>query len=155
MTGKELKEWSVDVGKAIDSYIFDLDNLSHHVEVTRRDFIQGHKAMLDRARETARALREIAREDWINPKYIAFLADQGPEFLTRFAGLNDEQQHRMQEAWGRTTELTNESGDSIDRMTRVLDNLDKGTTNHKVIIDYVYQGFDPSKPGMSVSRPVP
>jgi hypothetical protein len=154
-TGKELKEWRQDVGESIDGYIFDLKNLSHRVEITKQDFVEGHRAMEDRARKMAHALEDIREENWINEKYLAFLFEQGPEAIITFEKLNDDKQKAMQQAWKRTSEFTDEAHGAVRKMSDTLAELDRTNTHHRVTIEYEYVGFDPSKPGMNVSRPVP
>jgi hypothetical protein len=151
-SGKELEDWRRDVSESFDSAIFDLDNLGHTADITRKRFREAHQAMEDRAREMAKALREIAQEKWINEKYVAFLSDQGPEWLIGFTKLNDEQQRKAQDAWEATTKKTDAAKNSLDKITGVLDKMDKGQSRHTVQIHYEYVGFDPSKPGMSGSQ---
>jgi hypothetical protein len=107
--------------------------------------------MEHRAHQLANAMAGIAKEDWVNPQYVAFLSEQGPEWLIGFANLTETQQHKAQQAWrDSTTELDN-ARTSQDKMIGALDKLDKGTTRHTVEIEYRYTGFDPSKPGMASS----
>ena len=154
-TGVKLKEWRDDAKKAIDGYIDDLSNLSHRAEMTKQDFVEAMQAMADRARKMADAFLKLKDEDWINPKFLAFLVEQGPEAVINFEKLNDEKQHKMQQAWKQTADSTDIAEGAVRKMTDTLDEMDKTNTHHRVIIEYEYAGFDPSKPGMSVSRPVP
>ena len=66
--------------------------------------------------------------------------------------MNDEEQRKWQEQWKTTGEVVKtQINDRFDRMVDTLDKLDKGESKHKVVIEYDYVGFDPSKPGMSGS----
>ena len=154
-TGVKLKEWRESVGKSIDGYIDDLSNLSHRTEMTKDDFVEAMRAMADRARKMANAFLELKDEDWINPKFLAFLLEQGPDAVINFEKLNNEKQHAMQQQWKQTAESTDIANGAVRKMTDTLNEMDRTNTHLRVIIEYEYAGFDPSNPGMSVSRPVP
>ena len=154
-TGVKLKEWREAAGTAIDGYVNDLSNLSHRAEMTKTDFVEAMRAMQDRARKMADAFLALKDEDWINPKFLSFLVESGPEAVISFEKLNDTKQHAMQQAWKQTADSTDIAEGAVRKMTDTLDEMDRSSTRHRVIIEYEYAGFDPSKPGMSVSRPVP
>jgi len=128
-----------------------LDETAEQTKITRREFLDSTRVMQREARQLADALKEIAKEDWVNPKYVEFLSKQGPEWLIGFANLTEEQQHKAQQAWRDSTRELDNARDSQDKMIGALDKLDKSTTKHTVEIEYRYVGFDPSKPGMSGS----
>ena len=153
--GKEADKTGKDIVEFADISVLALEDLSSQSGVTSRDFIQAHRVMEREARELARALREIAKERWINAEYIAFLSEQGPEWLIAFADLTAKQQRKAQDAWDESTKKTDAAKRSLDDIGGALEKLDKGESKHRVVIEYEYRGFDPSKPGMSVSRPVP
>jgi len=128
-----------------------LDTVANTAVVTRGAFINAVDTMERRSRQLAHAMQEIAKEDWVNPEFVAFLSEQGPEWLIGFSKLTKEQQHIAQQAWkDSTTELDN-ARTSQDKMIGALDKLDKGSTRHTVEIHYKYVDFDPSKPGMQPS----
>jgi len=130
-----------------------LDEIAKQTIITRQEFIHASNVMNREARQLDAALREIAKEDWVNPKYVEFLSQQGPEWLVGFANLNETQQHRMQAAWRESTRELDNARDSQDKITEALDTLDKSETRHTVTIQYRYEGFDPSKPGMGGGTP--
>ena len=152
-TSDEIKEWSDDVKESFDDFVFVLDESTEATKITRREFIDATDAMQREARQLARAMREIAGEKWINDEYVAFLSEQGPEWLIGFARLTESEQRKAQDAWKETTTKTDAAKESLDKITGVLDKLAKGESKHKVIIEYDYVGFDPSKPGMSNNTP--
>ena len=149
LTSKEIKEWSDDVKDSFDSFTLTLDESTEATKITRKEFINATDAMQREARQLAQAMREISKEKWINDEYIKFLSEQGPEWLIGFTNLTKEEQHKAQDAWGETTRKTDAAKESLDKITGVLKNLDNGTSRHTVIVEYRYEGFDPSKPGMS------
>jgi hypothetical protein len=151
MTTKEMKDWSRDIGDALADTILALEDLTTESGVTERDFIKAHRAMRREARETAGALREIAREDWVNPRYVEFISKQGPDWVRIFADLTETQQRRAQQAWKDSTKFTDDQNASLEKIGAALDKLDRGNTKHTVEIEYRYIGFDPSKPGMAGS----
>ena len=151
MTKAELDKWSDDTKKSFDTFVESLEDVSSQSGITAKDFAKAHREMLRDAEELSTALRRISKEKWINDEYIAFLSDQGPEWLIAFSDLTTKQQHVAQDAWEETTRKTDKAKDSLDRITGVLDKIDKGESKHTVIIEYRYEGFDPSKPGMSGS----
>jgi hypothetical protein len=129
-----------------------LDTVANSTVKTRGAFMNASETMETRARKLANAMAEIAKEDWVNPKYVAFLSEQGPEWLIGFANLTETQQHKAQQAWrDSTTELDN-ARDSQEKMIGALDKLDKSETKHKITIEYDYVGFDPTKPGMMAGQ---
>ena len=151
MTKAELDKWSDDTKESFDTFVESLEDITTQSGITAKDFAKAHREMLRDAEELSTALRRISKEKWINDEYIAFLSDQGPEWLIAFSDLTTKQQHVAQDAWEETTRKTDKAKDSLDRITGVLDKLDKGESKHTVIIEYRYEGFDPSKPGMSGS----
>ena len=76
---------------------------------------QRYRCMQREARQLARAMREIAKEKWINDEYIAFLSEQGPEWLIGFARLTEGEQRKAQQAWEETTTKTDKAKESLDR----------------------------------------
>jgi len=152
MTTKEIADWSEDVKDSFDDFVLVLDESTEATKITRREFIDATNAMQREARQLSQAMREIAGEKWVNDKYIAFLSEQGPEWLIGFAKLTESEQRKAQDAWGESTKKTDQAKESLDRITGVLDKLDKGESRHKVTIEYEYVGFDPTKPGMQGAR---
>ena len=152
MSKKELKDWQDDIGESFDSVIFDLDNMAHKADVTRREFIKAHEAMEDRARELSRAMKELRGERWVNDDYIKFLSEQGPDWLIGFTKLTKEQQREAQQAWEDSARATDNAKGSLDKIIKALDDMAGTTTKHKVEIHYEYVGYDPSKPGMGQQR---
>jgi hypothetical protein len=148
MTGDKLQEWKKDVKQSFDSFVLNLEETTEATKVTSREFIQGSRDMLERARDLDHALRDISKEKWVNDEYLEFLADLGPENLIGFANLNETQQRRMQRLWTETTEHTDAANRSLNHITNTLRDIDNGTSTHKVRIEYEYVGFDPTKPGM-------
>lgn len=148
-TGEELKDWRVKIEDSFDSFTLALEESDDALATTQRGFVAATKSMLGDARALAQAMREISQEEWVNQRYVAFLSEQGPQWLIGFSKLTEEQQHRAQEAWKITTEKTDKAKESLDKITGVLDKMDKGESRHKVIIEYQYEGFDPTKPGMA------
>ena len=149
MTGKDLKEWSDKTKESFESYVINLDKVNEATDFTRKDLRDSFRAMLEHARDLNQAMRTLSREHWINDDFIAFLAEQ-PEKLILFADSNETQQRRMQTQWEKSGDiLKNQVNDRLDVMTGALDKLDKSETKHKIIFEYSYEGFDPSKPGMS------
>jgi len=153
LTGDELTKWSTDVKKSFDSFVLVLDESVEATKITRREFINATDAMQREARQLSQAMREIANENWIPDKYVQFLSEQGPEWLIGFGKLTEDEQHKAVQAWRQSTDQTDMAKESLDRITGVLDKLDKGTSKHEVIIQYRYEGFDPSKPGMGGQQP--
>ena len=151
-TGQKAKEWRAKINDSIDSNISDLGNLSHRIDITKEDFVEGMRAMADRARKMAKALEELRDEDWINKRFLDFLTTQGPEAIVGFEKLNDEKQHAMQKLWLQTADDTDRAHRAVKEMSQTLDGLDKGATKHDIIFQYHYEGFDPSKPGMSAQQ---
>jgi hypothetical protein len=152
LTTKEIKEWSDDTKQSFDDFVGGLADLTTETEITRRDFIHAMRDMKQDARDLSRAMREISEEQWVPDEYIKFISEQGPEWLIGFARLTQEQQHIAVDAWEESTKRTDKAKESLDRITGVLKELDGGTSKHTVIIDYRYEGFDPSKPGMSAQQ---
>jgi hypothetical protein len=148
MTGDELEKWKTTTTGAWEASILALEDLTTETGLTEDDFITAHEAMLTEAKEFAGAMRSIAKERWINDEYIKFLSEQGPEWIIQFANLTETQQRRAQEAWQQTTNKTDSLVTVLDRLVRVLKDLDGKTTHHKVRVEYEYAGYDPSKPGM-------
>jgi hypothetical protein len=93
-------------------------------------------------------MRDISKEKWINEEFIAFLSEQGPQWLIGFSELTEQQQRKAQDAWEETTRRTDRAKESLDKITGALETMSKGKTDHTVRIKYEYVGFDPSKPGM-------
>ena len=143
---------SAEITKATDNvedFTVSLEETSEASTITGREFVRASRDMLERARDLSRALREIRGEDWINPKYLEFISSLGPENLIAFANLNEEKQKKMQDAWEESTRRTNDANQAIEKIIGKLKDLDSGKSTHEVIIQYRYEGFDPSKPGMS------
>jgi len=152
LTADELSVWADDVKGSFDEAIVALEDLSTESGVTREDFINASQRMKQEAIRLARAMNDISKEKWINDEYIKFLSEQGPEWMIGFASLTREQQQKAQDAWQTTREKTDSAKESLDKITGVLDKLDRGESKHKVTIEYQYVGFDPTKPGMNHSR---
>jgi len=152
LTTKEFKEWSVDIKESFDTFVLSLEESEDAQADTRRGFRAATTDMIQDAQALARAMRQIAGEKWVNDNYIKFLSEQGPEWLIGFTKLTEEQQHKAQEAWAESTRKTDKAKESLDRITGVLNDLDKKDTKHKVTIEYEYVGFDPTKPGMSAGQ---
>ena len=149
LTEEELQECQKTAEESFDSVIFDLDNMAHKADVTRREFIRAHEAMEDRARELSRAMKELRGERWVNDDYIKFLSEQGPDWLIGFTKLTKEQQREAQQAWEDSAKATDNAKSSLDKILTALGDLGKGKTNHEILIHYKYVGFDPTKPGMA------
>jgi len=154
----KLTQETKDAGKAVHQTDIEfadltltLDENTDQTKITKHEFLEATNVMQREARQLATALKEIAKEDWVNPKYVAFLSEQGPEWLRAFADLTETQQHRAQQAWQQSTKDLDNARDSQDKMIGALDKLDKSSTKHTVEIEYRYVGFDPSKPGMTGS----
>ena len=128
-----------------------LDTVANTAVVTRSAFVNAFETMERRAHQLANAMQDIAKEDWVNPQFVAFLSQQGPEWLIQFSKLTVEQQRVAQQAWRDSTRELDNAKDSQDKILEGLNQLDGGTSKHTVIIDYRYEGFDPTKPGMSTS----
>lgn len=153
MTGKELKDWRIEVKESFQTAVFALEDLTTQSEVTRHDFIRAQREIVQDARELGRAFREISREHWVNDEYVQFLSAQGPEWIIGFADLNEKQQRRMQEQWeGGSRDFDRTIKQAFENFGIVLEKLDKHDTKHKVTIEYDYVGFDPTKPGMSAGQ---
>lgn len=151
MTNDELKEWSTKTKESFQSYVINLDKVNEATDFTRKDLRDSFRAMLEHARDLNQAMRTLSKEHWINDDFVKFLAEQ-PDKLILFAESNETQQRRMQHQWEVSGQiLDTKINQRLDVMTGVLDHLDKGETKHTVIIQYRYEGFDPSKPGMSGS----
>ena len=151
MTGDDLKKWSDDTKDSFQSYVINLDKVQEETDFTRKDLRDSFRAMLEHARNLNDAMRTLSREHWINDDFVKFLAEQ-PDKLILFADSNETQQRRMQHQWELSGDiLKHQINDHLDDMIGVLDKLDKGESKHTVIIEYRYEGFDPSKPGMSGS----
>jgi hypothetical protein len=152
MTTKDFKEWAVDIKASFDTFVLSLEESEDAQADTRRGFRAATTDMLQDARDLAHAMRDIAKEKWVNDNYIKFLSEQGPEWLIGFTKLTEEQQRKAQQAWQESTTKTDKAKESLDRITGVLNDLDKKDTKHKVTIEYDYVGFDPTKPGMSAGQ---
>ena len=151
MTTTELKDWSDKTKESFQSYVINLDKVQEETDFTRKDLRDSFRAMLEHARNLNDAMRTLSREHWINDDFVKFLAEQ-PDKLILFADSNETQQRRMQHQWELSGDiLKHQINDHLDDMIGVLDKLDKGESKHTVIIEYRYEGFDPSKPGMSGS----
>ncbi|MGH2373040.1 MAG: hypothetical protein ACRDIC_06120 [bacterium] len=151
-TDEELKKWKMDIKDSFNTAIFVLEDLTEKTGITRQDVIGNFDMMRDRAHALARAMREIAKEKWINDQFVAFLSEQGPEWMIGFTKLTEDEQRKAQKAWQESTRETNQAKESLDRITGVLEKMDKGNTKHTVEIQYKYSGFDPTKPGMGSGR---
>jgi hypothetical protein len=132
-----------------DALTLTLDTVANTTVETRGAFIFAMETMERRSRQLSHAWQEISEEDWINPKFVDFLSREGPEMLIAFSKLTEDQQHAQQQGWRDSTRELDLAKDAQDRMNGALDKLDKSETKHKVTIEYHYEGFDPSKPGMS------
>ena len=137
--------------ESVFDFTLSLQETEDQTKITRKEFIDATKVMQREADQLNDALKVISKEKWVNDEYIKFLNEQGPEWLIAFADLTTKQQHIAQDAWVESTKKTDAAKESLDRITGVLDKLDKGESKHTVIIEYRYEGFDPSKPGMSGS----
>ena len=141
-----------DAVKRVTNQVEDFTLSLEESEEMQADTAAGFKAatqdMLQHARALNSAVKEIAKEDWVNRDYVAFLSEQGPDWLIGFADLNEKAQHRMQDAWEESTKKTAKSNERLENFQATLDKLDRGETKHKVTIQYEYVDFDPTKPGM-------
>jgi len=141
-----------DAVKRVTNQVEDFTLSLEESEEMQADTAAGFKAatqdMLQHARALNSAVKEIAKEDWVNRDYVAFLSEQGPDWLIGFADLNEKAQHRMQDAWEESTKKTDKSNERLENFQATLDKLDRGETKHKVTIQYEYVDFDPTKPGM-------
>ena len=75
---------------------------------------------------------------------------KGPEWMIGFSKATRQNSARCRPQWNETNRLTEKTNTNFDTMVEKLDKLDKGESKHKVIIEYEYAGFDPSKPGMAL-----
>lgn len=155
MTGEELKEWRADTKESFRTAIFALEDLTTQSDITKRDVIQAFREIRRDAREFANAMEDLPRGKWVNEEFIKFISDQGPEWIIGFASLNKDKQKAIQEDWEESQRVFNRSikGSFLD-LNDTLDKLDRKTTAHTVKIKYEYEGFDPTKPGMSGSQQV-
>lgn len=147
----EAKDGAKKAKQELVQFTLALDESAQQTIITRKEFIHSTNVMQREAENLNTAFKRIAKEDWVNPDYVKFLSEQGPEWVIGFSKLTEDQQHIAQKAWKDSTEQTDNAQRSLERITGVLDKLDKGESKHTVIIEYVYQGYDPSKPGMSGS----
>ena len=152
MTTEELKEWKADTKESIDTAIFALEDLSTDSGVTRRDVIGAFQMMADEASNFNKSMKILAKEKWLNDEFIKFLVEQGPEWVNAFTALTVKEQRNAQDAWEETTKKVDKGKESLDKVIGVLKDLDGKTSKHTVIIDYRYEGFDPTKPGMSAQQ---
>jgi hypothetical protein len=153
MTGKALDEWRVGMEESFRTAIFALEDLTTESAITEDDVVTAFRNMRGEARDFSRAMNALKDERWINEEFKVFLSEQGPEWLIGFANSNEREQRRMQTQWEESQRVFDRSlkGSFLD-LNGALDKLDRKTTNHTVRVKYVYEGFDPSKPGMGVSR---
>jgi hypothetical protein len=145
--GKDAKKTTIEFA----DLTLSLSETAEQTKITGREFLHATNVMEREARQLDTALLAISKEDWVNPKYVAFLSEQGPEWIIGFSKLTEEQQHIAQQAWRDSTRELDNARESQDKMIGALDKLDKSTTKHTVEIEYRYVGFDPSKPGMASS----
>jgi hypothetical protein len=155
MTRKDIQEWAKGVTDSWDDVILSLEEGAKQTVITRKEFQHANIVMEREARALAQAMRDIAGEKWVNDNYIKFLSEQGPEWLIGFTKLTKEQQREAQDAWKESTNKTDQAKQSLDNITSVLEHMAHGTTKHTIIIDYRYEGFDPSKPGMAGLKGAP
>lgn len=149
MTGETLKTWKHDVKDSFDTFVLSLEEGAEQTKITRHEFMDATRVMQREAQQLNAALIRISKEKWVNDDYIKFLSEQGPEWLIGFANLTKEQQKRAQDAWEETKTKTDDAKHGFDQLTKSLEHFNKNETHHKVVIEYDYVGFDPSKPGMS------
>jgi len=145
--GKDAKKATIEFA----DLTLGLDESAQQTIITRQEFLHATNVMEREARQLARAMKEISQEDWVNPQYVAFLSEQGPEWLIEFSRLTKTEQQKAQQAWRDSTTALDEARTSQDKMIGALDKLDKSSTRHTVEIHYKYVDFDPSKPGMQPS----
>lgn len=143
MSGKELRNWGKDIADSFHDVVFDLANMKDHFEVTGRQFITSSKAMLGRARELSKAMKDISREKWINEDYVKFLSEQGPEWLVGFSRLNEQQQRAAQRRWQETTQESGKYKGSLDDITGALGKLGQKHANPTITFNYKTSG-DPA-----------
>jgi hypothetical protein len=153
-TSAEIKEWSDKTKESFDSFIFSLEESATATVITRKEFIHATNVMQREAEMLNQALKRISKEKWVNDEYIAFLSEQGPEWLIGFGNLTESQQRRAQEAWENTTHKTDAAKNSLDKITGALGDIAGQTSKGTVEIHYKYVGFDPSKPGMATAGSV-
>jgi hypothetical protein len=155
MTGKELTEWKQEAHESFHDFVFDMESATAETRVSQREFARAFEGMQEDARRLAGAMKRLKDDDWVNDRFLEFLQSLGPEYLIRFSKENETQQRRWQAEWRTTGDIVKEKvNDRFDDLVGVLGTLDRGTSKHKVIIQYEYQGFDPSKPGMAGSGQV-
>jgi hypothetical protein len=133
----------------IEDFTVALDENAEATKITRQEFVHATNVMQHEAERLNGAVKAISKEDWINRDYVKFLSEQGPEWLIGFADLTEKQQHKAQEAWEESTKKTDHANASLEAIVATLDHMAKNETKHKVIVEYEYIGFDPSKPGMT------
>jgi len=161
-TEKECREYAKslrDTGVASHKVKLDFDDMTLSLEeqaeqtkITSKEFLHATDVMQREAERLSGAMKRIAKEEWVNPHYVEFLSQQGPEWLIGFADLTEKQQHRAQDAWKESTKELDKAKKAQDDISTVLDQFDKKTTKHTVEIVYKYTGFDPSMPGMVPGR---
>lgn len=153
MAGKDLREWGKDVMESFRDVIFDLSNMDRHFDVTRKSFIKASKAMESRARDLAKAMKQISTEKWVNEDYIKFLSDQGPEWLVGFSKLTESEQRKAQKSWEETTKKTGEAKGSLDKVTGAIKNLGNQHSVAEVEVHYSWSGIDPGTlPGLASGK---
>lgn len=148
MTGAELDEWRTEIKGSFDAFIFSLEESAEQTVITRKEFKDATRLMQREARQLATAMAKISKEKWVNEEYIAFLSEQGPEWLIGFSHLTESEQRKAQNAWERSTDKTNKAKRSLDGISGALDRIADGRSKHTIELHYEYKGFDPSKPGM-------
>ncbi len=149
LTGKELRDWRQTTQETFHDFIFDLESSTKETRISEREFADAFAGMREDARRLRDAMRELRHDKWVNDEFIEFLSEKGPEWLITFTSLNKTQQQKFQEDWDKSNQRTKTANENLDVMIGLLDKMDKGESKHKVIIEYEYQGFDPTKPGMA------
>ena len=149
MTDDELDKWSEETKQSLRDATLALRDFTTESGVTENDVVHAFRFMKQEARQLSQAFLEMSREHWINDRFVQFISEQAPEWITAFADLSTEKQKKVQADFLETTRFTDKTNQSFETMIGTLDKLDKGSSKHDVFIEYHYVGFDPSKPGMA------
>lgn len=114
MTDKQVSDWGEQVKTSSTQSMMSLGGVKLATKQTAKEFLRSSHMMAKVAQQDARAMQQLAKQDWVNDDYKTWLTSQGPHMVANFEKLNHKQQVAAIRDWDKTTGSVEDHNRSVD-----------------------------------------
>lgn len=117
ISGKALEAWAKDTAESTKSSIMSLGGVDRATKETAQDFLKSMNKMAKVAKQSARAMTQLAHQNWVNEGFRQWLETLGPTAVMNFQKLNHKEQLKAQHDYLATYSDANKAASGIEDIT--------------------------------------